>query len=128
MKEKDFQIDFNKWLKSSYKESGVFELKRTKTNSLPFSSVVLHQEQALWHTKNRKLVYKIPDVGYQNPYDCVCLSGLPAFVVIRYPEFFCLIDIDDWLNEKNRTDRKSLLSSRAIEIACKVINRYPLTT
>lgn len=117
MRERDFQSTFNKWLKTEYKKSGAFELKLAKTDSLPFSDVKDHQEAALWHTKHRQMVYKIPDVGYQNPYDCVSLVGLPAFVVIRYPEFFCLIDIDDWQKEKKLSTRKSLLSSRAKEIS-----------
>lgn len=115
--EAKFQVVFSKWLKSSFKGSAVFELKQTKGSSLPFDAVVEHQEQALWHTKNKKLVYKIPDVGYQNPYDCICLSGVGAYVVVKYPDFFCLIDIDDWLNEKKRSQRRSLTASRADEIS-----------
>lgn len=119
--EAKFQTVFNHWLKSTYKESGVFELKQTKSQSVPFAAVVPHQEQALWNTKNRKIVYKLPDVGYQNPYDCICLMKLPAFVVLKYPSFFCLIDIDDWLNEKKRSKRRSLTSNRAEEIATLIV-------
>lgn len=117
MKEKDFQVTFSHWLKSVHKKTGAFELKQTKTNSLPFESVVAHQVAALRNAKNGVLVYKIPDVGYQNPFDCFCLTGVPAYVVVKYPDFFCLIDINDWIQEVKLSDRKSLTSKRAREIA-----------
>lgn len=116
MREKDFQSTFNKWLKTTYKESGVFELKLTHSDSLPFSAVQPHQELALWHTQHNQLVYKIPDVGFQNPFDCVSLVEIPAYVVVRYPEFFCLINIDTWQKEAKLSKRKSLTASRAKEI------------
>lgn len=117
MKEKDFQTTFSHWLKQVHKKTGAFELKQTKTNSLPFESVVAHQVAALRNAKNGTLVYKIPDVGYQNPFDCFSLAGVPAYVVVKYPDFFCLIDIDDWINENVRSERRSLTSKRAMEIA-----------
>lgn len=122
MREKDFQSTFNKWLKTDYKQSGVFELKLSKTDSLPFSAVQDHQEAALWNTKHRQLVYKIPDVGYQNPFDCLSLVSLSAYVVIKYPDFFCLIDIDDWQKEMKFSTRKSLVSGRAREISTVVVD------
>lgn len=117
IKEKNFQSDFNKWVKGVYKKTAAFELKITKGPSLSFDAVKPHQEAALDQAKNRVLVYKIVDCGYQNPFDSLCLAGVPAYVVIKYPDFFCLIDIDDWLNEKQKSDRKSLTSGRAREIA-----------
>lgn len=69
MKEKDFQRKFSHWLKNVYKRTGVFELKQTKTDSIPFSSVVEHQVEALEAVRHAVLVYKIPDMGFQNPFD-----------------------------------------------------------
>lgn len=121
MKEKDFQTTFNHWVKAVHKKTGAFELKQTKTDSLPFSAVAPHQEHALINVKKGTLVYKIPDVGYQNPFDCFSMTNEDAYVVVKYPKFFVLIDIFDWLNEKERSTRKSLNSERAKEIATIIV-------
>ena len=104
-------------MKSILKESGAFELKQTETNSIPFSSVVEHQVSSLLQAKHGVLVFKIPDVGYRNPFDCFCLSNMPAYVVIKYPDFNCMIDIDDWVFESMVSERRSLTDVRAKEIA-----------
>lgn len=119
--EANFNTIFNHWLKEIYKKTGAFELKQTKTDSIPFSSIVEHQKAALYNSKNSVLVYKIPDAGFQNPYDCFCMSGVDAFVVIKYPNFFCLIDIDVWIEEEKKSERRSLTSSRAKEIATLLV-------
>lgn len=121
MKEKNFQTTFNHWVKNVYRKTAAFELKQTKTNSLAFSSVVEHQVQALYNVRNGILVYKIPDVGYENPFDSFALYQTPAFVVIKYPSFFCMIDINDWINEVKISDRKSLTDKRAREIATFIV-------
>lgn len=121
MREKDFQIKFNHWLKNVYKQTGAFELKITKTDSLPFSAVKQHQLDALLNAKKGVFVFKIPDCGYQNPFDTFCLTGVPAFIVIKYPDFFCLIDIDAFITEKNISTRKSLMAERAKELSTIII-------
>lgn len=116
MREKDFQIRFNHWLKAIYRQLGVFELKKTKTSSLPFSAVVDHQVNALWNAKHGVLVYKIPDVGYQNPFDTMCLAGVPAFVVIQYNTgVVYLIDIDIFIRVRDKSTVKSLSERVAME-------------
>jgi len=122
MKEKDFQRTFNHWVKEVYKKTAAFELKYTKTDSLPFSVVAGHQEDALMQVKHGVFVFKIPDMGYQNPYDCFCLSYQKAFIVIKYLSFFCLIDIDVWVEEQKISYRKSLTSKRAREIAYLIVD------
>lgn len=116
-REAAFNTLFNKWLKNVYKKTGAFELKQTQTNSLPFNAVVDHQEQALMNAKWGVLVYKIPDAGYQNPFDCFVLSGVPAYVVIKYPNVVCVIDIDMFSTEKALSQRRSLTSEKAVELA-----------
>lgn len=120
-REANFQTTFNHWLKAVHKKTGAFELKQTKGNALPFNAVVPHQVQALLQVKNGTLVFKIPDSGYQNPFDAFSLTRENAYVVIKYRDFFCLIDILDWCNEVERSDRKSLTSERAKEIATIIV-------
>ncbi len=104
-------------MKHILKENGVFELKQTKTDTLPFNSVKEHQLRALLQVKHGTFVFKIPDLGYQNPFDSFCLNNLSAYVVIQYPDFSCMIDVDDWFYESSISNRKSLTSKRAKEIA-----------
>lgn len=123
-REANFQTTFNHWLKAVHKKTGAFELKQTKGNALPFNAVVPHQVQALLQVRGIRssaFVYKIVDCGYENPFDCFSMSNEDAFVVIKYPDFFCLIDILDWCNEVERSDRKSLTSERAKEIATIIV-------
>ncbi len=119
--EANFNTYFNHWLKNVYKKTGAYELKQTKGQSIAFSAVVPHQVQALKNVKNGVFVFKIPDLGMQNPYDCFSMVGEDAFVVIKYPDFFCMIDINDWINEVKISDRKSLTATRAREIATIVV-------
>lgn len=116
-REANFQTMFNHYVKSVHKKTGAFELKQTKGSSLPFASVMPHQVSALNQAKNGVMVFKIPDCGYQNPFDGFCLANVPAYVVIKYPDFFCMIDIDDWKNEDKMSIRRSLTATRAKEIA-----------
>ena len=120
MKEKDFQTKFNRWCQYHIKTSSAFELKLSKTKAIPFSSVVEHQLNALLIAKHHSLAYKIPDCGFQNPFDSFVLVGVPAYIVVMFyargqREFF-LIDIDTWIKEVKTSDRKSLTEDRAREI------------
>ena len=117
MKERDFQSHFNKWLKAVHRQTGAFELKLARTNSLPYSAVAPHQVDALLNSKHGTLVFKIPDSGFTNPFDCFSLSGVPAFVVIKYPSGTAYgIDIDDFIRSRDRSERKSLTEDEAILI------------
>ncbi len=113
MKERDFQSTFNKYLKHVHKATGAFELKLCKGPSLPFSAVAPHQIDALLNAKHGTLVFKIPDTGYQNPFDCFSLSGVPAYIVIKFSEHWYAIDIDDFIRHRDRSKRKSLLEEEA---------------
>lgn len=121
-KEKNFQTDFNKWLKNIFKTTGAYELKVADGISLGFSAVEEHQEMNLYSCKHGNFVFKIPDLGNQNPFDCFMLANTPAFLVVMFhakqpgqKEFF-MIDIDDWIAERKKDERKSLTEARAREI------------
>lgn len=112
-REAKFQTTFNHFLKSSFKHIFVYkipdgsfaqspfdvfsvdkygqfhawELKQTQTDSIPFSAVVDHQVTAL-----------------------EIVSGM---VVIKYPKGVSIIPIDIFIDEKKRSERKSLTWERA---------------
>ena len=115
-REAKFNTIFNKWLKQA-RRTGLYELKQTTGNSIPFASVVPHQVDALYNVKHSTLVYKIPDVGYQNPADCFSLSEQEACVVLKFPGAFYLIDIDTWIHESEYSERKSITHMRAKELS-----------
>jgi hypothetical protein len=121
-KEANFNTTFNHWLKEN-PITGAFELKQALNGPLPYSALAEHQELALINAKHKALVFKIPDAGYQNPFDCFCLNKTPAFVVILYPsKKFYLIDIDNFIFYRdNRAKRKSLTEEEAQSIATKEI-------
>jgi penicillin-binding protein-related factor A (putative recombinase) len=98
--------------------TGAFELKQTNDKAIPYSALADHQEQALLNVKNNHLVFKIPDAGYQNPFDCFCLKQTPAFVVLFFGlKRFYLIDIDNFVFYRdNKAKRKSITEEEADRI------------
>ena len=117
MLESKFQSYFTKWLKNVYKKTGIFELKVARGNTLPFSKIPSHQWESLWHAKHKTMAFKIPDCGFQNPCDCFCLAGIPAYVVVLFGKNFYLIDIDRILDENE--EGKSLSEEKASKIGEK---------
>ncbi len=109
---------FNHWIKEKYKRTACFELKQTETGSLPFSAVKDHQIQALLAASGKGLVFKIPDGSFtQSPFDTFSLFNVSAYVVIKYPESFEIITIDNFIYERDRSKRKSLTYERAKAIS-----------
>jgi penicillin-binding protein-related factor A (putative recombinase) len=125
-REAQSQVVFKHYLQSGKYNgpSAVFELKRTLEDSLPFSAVADHQEDALEASINRSLYYKIPDdsIGLK-PFDCFFLRNTLAYVVIGYGKqlkSFVLIPIDEWKHEKKTSKRRSLTYERALQIGHEV--------
>jgi len=111
------QTKFNHWVKNVFKKTAAFELKQTKENSIPFSAVVPHQVDALLAVREGVFNWKIPDAGYQNPFDSFCMVNERAYVVLFYPKSFELIPIQGFILERERSKRKSLTWERAREIS-----------
>lgn len=122
--ESQFQTVFNQWLRDVYKRTGAWELKHTRgKSSFPFSEVKDHQIRALQVAHHNVLAYKIPDdsMSYK-PFDCISLAQEPARIVIRYPKFFCLIDVETFILEKSRSKKKSLSADRAKDISILIVD------
>lgn len=122
MSEAKFTIMFRHWLKANpLPTSAAFELKYTDTDRMNFAVVQEHQLKALTTVKYKQLLYKAPDDSRQTkPFDLFYLSNEAAYVVIKYPDGFYLIDVDDFIYEKNQSREKgiySLTSARAHEIS-----------
>lgn len=111
------QTTFNHWVKEVYKKTAAFELKQTQGPSIPFSDVKDHQVAALLAVKEGTFVWKIPDCGFQNPFDSFCMTKCPAYVVIFYPLSAEIIPIEGFILERERSKRKSLTYDRAKAIS-----------
>ncbi len=124
-REAQFGLYFRHWLKANPMPSAAFELKQTTTNSIPFNAVQDHQIDALLAVKSRKgILYKIPDDSRGiKPFDYFCLSSSYAFVVIKFPAGFVIIDCETFLMEKKRSKSKSLSWMRAQDIAIIVVKK-----
>jgi len=112
---------FGKYSRSKFSKTFAFEAKICKGNAIPFSSVKDHQENSLYCVKHGSFFHKLADSGNQMPLDGVFLNREDAFVVIfwyrkRADTSTTLIDIDVWLEEKEKSKRKSLTFTRACEI------------
>lgn len=86
MKESDMQTMFGKWLKANKDKhmSAAYELKIEKTNRFNLKKVAWHQVKNLQLSNDGFIYHKIPDMGIQNPYDCLTLYKVPSYVVIMF--------------------------------------------
>ena len=97
-REAKLQIRFKHWLQSvGWSQNAAFELKNSKTNTLPKGSLKEHQRQALWNAKHSMLYHKIADTSYTPlPFDSFILSSAHAYIVVQFPLGVVMIDIDDY--------------------------------
>lgn len=118
-REANFTLRFRHWLKANPGVSAAYELKQTTKDSIPFSDVQEHQIDALQAVKSKTgLLYKAPDDSRGvKPFDLFYLRNTAAYIVIRYPREFHVIDIDRWVRESKTSKRKSLTVIRAREIS-----------
>ncbi len=117
---------FKKWVENNAHAlySCTFELKQTHTDSIPFNCVEEPQVDASMCVKWSNKGYLIRNqAGTPGAPDYSFYRNAPAYIVIKYPKFFVLIDIEMFIEEKKKSKRKSLTSDRAKEIAWKVVNK-----
>jgi penicillin-binding protein-related factor A (putative recombinase) len=111
------------WIRNNVKHTCVIELKIAKSKSLPYSEVKEHQEANLFAAKNRVLMYKIPDVGFdQKPFDICVWSGCKAYVGIVFYEprklkTLYMINIDSWKRYRAKADKKSITIEECSSLA-----------
>lgn len=136
MRESNIQTIFGQYIRNKKPlVSAVFELKLSKGTSIPFNVLKDHQIESLLAARKEGFYYKLPDppifenmatrFNIKRPFDCMFLTGIEAFVVImfykvRQPKKFIFIPIRTFLDEKEKSDRKSLTESRAKEIGAEI--------
>ena len=103
---------------------GTFELKHTRgKTSLPFKSVEAEQIAFGLQAGSRKGVLARVSQGTVGCADYIGLIRASSWVVISFPRFFCVIALEVFVMERDRSSRKSLTAERAEAIATAVV-RY----
>ncbi len=122
-KEAAFGLRFRKWIEKNPQMSGAFELKQVEGNSMPFSAVKPHQLVALFMASRNGILYKIADDSRgTKPFDYVYLRHSGAYVVIKYPDVFVLIEVRAFMDESETSVRRSLTRDRAVEISTTCVD------
>jgi hypothetical protein len=114
-----FTTKFRKWLEyhirqnKSFDYAAAIEVKVTTKKSIPFGAVKKHQVEALRAVKRGVFIQKIPDAGWQNPFDLFALCGQKAYVVLafleaRKPAKVWFVDIDVFIEMQDDLERRSL--------------------
>lgn len=122
-REANFQTFFNRYVREK-KLAGVFELKQTTEDSIPFSDLQPHQREGLLAVEEGGFVWKLSDADpREKPFDMIATGLMSAYVAVKFPgKMITVIPIDDFLQEESVSKRKSLTLVRATIIASKVIH------
>ena len=119
--EAEFSIELKHWIEKHPILTSSLEVKHTHgKNSLPFREVKPEQLAYASRVNSDKGAW-IRTLGLNGEPDYVFLRNAPAYIVIKYPKFFCFITIGNFLFEKEKNKRKSLTEDRAQAIAWKTI-------
>ena len=111
-KEADFGLQFRAWVKENWHQTATFELKQSRTDSIPFGC--LEEHQVRWGIAEEKLVRVQGSIG-ENDY--IFLNNIKSYIVIKFKSGFCIIPIEKFLAEKKKSDRKSLTFEVAKRLA-----------
>ncbi len=127
--ESKWQTVFNKYLRQRRAEGrplyGIFELKNTEIDSIPFNCLEDGQKEGLPAVEKEGLIWKLSDADPRlKPGDCISTPPLTAYIVIKYPKKFIIIPIQTFFKEEKESERKSLTLERAEELAFKILNTH----
>lgn len=115
-RESKASIRFRHWLKANPHFTCAIEMKQTMTESFPFSDVKDHQIDYGMAIKSNNGVL-IRTYGIEGLPDYVYLRREPSYVVIQYPKSMEIIDMETFVTEKERSNRKSLTWDRAKQLS-----------
>ena len=117
--ETKFSIRFIKWIEQHGPAFPCsIELKDTRgKSSLPFREIKDKQISYGMRIKGEKGVLIRVEALFEGMPDYIWCINMPAYVVIKYPHSFSLIDVETLLLEKKRSKRRSLTEARSREIS-----------
>lgn len=110
------------WLKANPSHTCAIEMKDTRGKDyLNFSEVKEEQlNYALAIQSDRGVLLRVEAVAEGMP-DYIYLKAEDAMIAIKYPGLITIINVEDFIKEKESNKRKSLTYLRAIAIAREVI-------
>lgn len=130
-REAQFTTKFKKWLHvhSLIPSTGAYEVKITPNKRIAFDAVKKHQVESLLAVKLGKFIYKIPDAGWQNPFDVIMLAGQPAWVVLAFavPQkktATYIIDVELFIEMREEMEEVGVKSCSQ-ELLDKYTEKYP---
>lgn len=118
--EAKFGLKFRKWIEVNYSHivSCPLETKDSRGKSdFPFAEVKEPQRHILMKAKSDKGVLIRVQTGTPGAPDYNFYRNSPAFVVIKYPRGFEMIDIENFIREDKKSKKRSLSYARAGEIS-----------
>jgi hypothetical protein len=113
---------FRHWIKANPFYTSAIEMKDTRgASSLPFSEVSEAQlDYAIAIRSDKGVLLRVQAVAEGMP-DYIYMRNEPSYITIKYPKCIVLIAPEMFTLESRTSKRRSLLESRAKEIATKVI-------
>lgn len=117
------EADFGVWLKGYTEDNPPtvttgLECKQTETNSIAFSEVTSKQ---IAYGRKMKTGAWIRVQGLNGEPDYIYVVNAKSYIVIKYPNVKCWIDIEAFVKERDTSKRKSLTVERAVIIADHII-------
>lgn len=118
-KEANFGVRLRRWVESMPDlTTGSLEIKHTRGKpSFPFREFKPEQQAFAHMIEFGEKGCLIRVQGTNGEPDYIFMKKEPAYVVIRYPDYFYAIRVKDFIEEKKTSTRKSLVESRAAAIA-----------
>ena len=111
---------FNQYLREK-KHHGFFELKVTVTETLPLAKIRKVQYEGLQATERDGLVWKLSDQDQRpKPCDTISIPPLPSYLVIKFPDAFYFIRIEEVVKIREG-GAISITLSQAKEVAEKIL-------
>lgn len=115
-READFSITFRHWIRANPQISAPYEMKQTAKTSIAFNCIEESQINHLLACKSDK-GNLMRNLGGTGESDYAYYRNSPAYIVIKIAREFHIIDIDNFIRERDRSKRKSLTSVRARDIS-----------
>lgn len=116
--EAKFGLKLKEWFTKNPRPTCTIETKDTRGKpSLPFSEVKEAQIRFGQRVKSDQGIFVRLYPFIEGTPDYAWFWRSPAYIVIKYPKQFSLIDVDTFLMENNRSKVRSLSASRAEDIS-----------
>jgi hypothetical protein len=117
--ESGFTTKFEKWARRTVPAPAVFEVKYSKTDTMPYSAIRTHQKAWLLASMGeRGVTWKIPDAGIAHkPFDVLMVGFMDAYVVIKFKSGYVVVGADTFFEHEEKSKRASITYPEAKKIA-----------